>query len=106
VEGRARVVLDPTDLAGFENGDVLVCGFTDPSWAPLLNLAGALVIDIGGPMSHGAIVARELGIPAVINTGTGTSVLHSGDSVRVDAAAGTVEILDRAPAPVDRAGWS
>jgi phosphohistidine swiveling domain-containing protein len=96
VEGRARVILDPTEIGGFDAGDVLVCTFTDPSWAPLLNLAGALVIDIGGPMSHGAIVARELGIPAVINTGDGTSVLRSGDLVRVNAGAGVVDILERA----------
>jgi pyruvate,water dikinase len=57
--------------------------------------AGALVIDIGGAMSHGAIVARELGIPCVINTQTGTSTLRTGDRLRVDGAAGTVEVLER-----------
>jgi pyruvate,water dikinase len=95
VEGRAHVIRDPSELDGFEGGDVLVCNYTDPGWAPLLNLAGALVIDIGGPMSHGAIVARELGIPAVINTVTGTSVLRTGDRVLVDGGAGTVEVLER-----------
>ena len=66
VEGRARVVLDPGAGVGLEPGDVLVCRITDPSWAPLFTLAEALVIDIGGPASHGAIVARELAIPCVI----------------------------------------
>jgi pyruvate,water dikinase len=58
-------------------------------------IASAIVIDIGGPMSHGAIVARELGIPCVINTKTGTRVLKSGERVRVDGGAGTVERLGR-----------
>jgi pyruvate,water dikinase len=95
VEGPAHVALDPDELDGFDDGDILVCRLTDPSWAPVLHLAGALVIDIGGPVSHGAIVARELGIPAVINTGNGTGVVRTGDWVRVDASAGRVEILRR-----------
>jgi pyruvate,water dikinase len=77
-----------------EPGEVLVCHTTDPSWASLFLLASAVVIDIGGPISHGAIVARELGIPCVINTGNGTRVLRSRERVRVDGAAGTVERLD------------
>jgi pyruvate,water dikinase len=64
---------------------------------PLLSVAGALVIDVGGPMSHCAIAARELGIPAVISTGTGTDVLRTGDLVRVDADAGEVTVLKRHP---------
>jgi phosphohistidine swiveling domain-containing protein len=95
VEGRAVVVSDPANAA-FEPGDVLVCEFTDPSWAMLMSLAGALVIDIGGPMSHGAIVARELGIPTVISTADGTKRLRTGDRVRVDAGAGVVHLIERA----------
>jgi pyruvate,water dikinase len=95
VEGRAVVVSDPASAA-FEPGDILVCEFTDPSWAMLMGLASALVIDIGGPMSHGAIVARELGIPTVISTVDGTRRLRSGDRVRVDAGAGVVELIERA----------
>jgi pyruvate,water dikinase len=94
VEGTVVVVSDPA-RAEFEPGAVLVCEFTDPSWAMLMSLAGALVIDIGGPMSHGAIVARELGIPTVISTGDGSRRLCSGDRVRVDASAGTVRLLER-----------
>jgi pyruvate,water dikinase len=94
LEGRVAVISDPA-TAVFEPGDILVCEFTDPSWAMLMSLAGALIIDIGGPMSHGAIVARELGIPTVINTGDGTRRLRSGDRVTVDAGAGTVRLLDR-----------
>jgi phosphohistidine swiveling domain-containing protein len=92
VEGTARVILDAdSDSADdFEPGDVLVCRITDPSWAPLLSVAAAVVIDIGGSLSHGAIVARELGIPCVINTVDGTRKLRTGDKVTVDGAAGTV----------------
>jgi pyruvate,water dikinase len=95
LEGRVAVISDPA-TEEFEPGDILVCEFTDPSWAMLMSLAGAMVIDIGGPMSHGAIVARELGIPTVISTVDGTRRLRSGDRVRVDAGAGTVRLLDRA----------
>lgn len=97
VEGRVRVVVDPasSDADEFEPDEILVCSFTDPSWTPLMNLAAALVIDVGGALSHGAIVARELGVPAVINTGDAARRLRTGDHIRVDATAGTVELLDR-----------
>jgi pyruvate,water dikinase len=84
---------DPDDVAEFEPGDILVCETTDPSWVVLFQLAGAVVIDVGGAMSHGAIVARELGLPCVINTRTGTSVIADGDRIRVDGTAGRVDIL-------------
>lgn len=96
VEGPARVILDPTGAAEVEPGEILVCGTTDPSWAPFFMVAEALVIDIGGVMSHGAIVARELGVPCVINTGDGTRRIKTGDIIRVDGDAGTVEIVTRA----------
>jgi pyruvate,water dikinase len=93
VEGRARVVLDPADEIELEEGDVLVCRFTDPSWAPIMSLAEALVIDIGGSASHGAVVARELGIPYVIGTGTGTATLEDGDRVVVDGEHNIVRVI-------------
>ena len=96
VEGQARVVLDPATSEPLAPGEILVCAATDPSWVGHFLVAAALVIDVGGPMSHGAIVARELGVPCVINTVVGTQQLHSGDTVRVDGAAGTVEIVTRA----------
>lgn len=92
VEGIARVVRDPAGAA-LEPGEILVCEITDPGWASLFLVASALVIDVGGPLSHGAIVARELGIPCVINTRDGTRRLHTGDRVHVDGSVGTVEIL-------------
>jgi pyruvate,water dikinase len=89
VTATARVIRDPADDT-LTAGDVLVCRTTDPSWAGLFYLASAVVIDIGGPMSHGAIVARELGIPCVINVGTATTTIRTGDTVTVDGRAGTV----------------
>jgi pyruvate,water dikinase len=91
VTGRARVVHDPDD-ADLEPGDILVCVTTDPSWTPLFMLADALVIDTGGAMSHGAIVARELGVTCVINTVTGTRDIPDGATITVDGAAGVVSI--------------
>jgi pyruvate,water dikinase len=93
VTGRARVVLDPA-TADLEPGEILVCRTTDPGWVSLFHLAGGVVIDMGGQMSHGAIVARELGIPCVIGTGDGTRRLRTGDLVRLDGTAGQIEILE------------
>jgi phosphohistidine swiveling domain-containing protein len=94
-EGLARVVLDVDDQASLEPGEILVCHTTDPSWTSSFVIASAVVIDIGGVLSHGAIVARELGIPGVVNTTDGTTRLRSGDRVRVDGTAGTVRVLAR-----------
>jgi len=80
-EGPARVVTDPA-LAEMEPGDILVAHTTDPSWASLMFMARALVVDIGGQLSHAAVVARELGIPCVMNTVDGTRLLHDGDRLR------------------------
>jgi phosphohistidine swiveling domain-containing protein len=99
VEGRARIVHDPFGDVDFEPGDILVCETTDPSWVVLFQLASAVVIDVGGAMSHGAIVARELGIPAVINTRDGTRIIKDGARIRVDGAAGRVDILTSETGP-------
>lgn len=93
VEGTVRVVLDPFDAADLRPGEILICPITDPSWVSLFYLAAAVVVDIGGPLSHGAIVARELGVPCVVNTGNGTRRLSSGQRVRVDPTTGTVTPL-------------
>jgi phosphohistidine swiveling domain-containing protein len=94
-EGRVRIVDDPT-FADVEPDEIIVCATTDPSWPSILFLSKALVVYIGGAMSRAAIVARELGIPCVINTGNGTRVLRSGDLCRVDGTRGVVEVLSRA----------
>ncbi len=94
-EGSARVVLDPSEGHPLVPGEVLVARTTDPSWVSMFLAAGGLVIDIGGALSHGAIVARELGIPCVIGTKIGTRRLRTGDRVRVDGRSGVVEVLAR-----------
>ncbi len=97
VVGRARVIHE-LGADEVESGEILVCRTTDPGWASYFFVAGGVVIDVGGPISHGAIVARELGIPCVINTRNGTRRLGTGDLIRVDGTAGTVELLEREPA--------
>lgn len=96
VEGRARVVHEGDDSDDMEEGEILVCKTTDPSWAAYFFIAGGVVIDIGGALSHGAIVAREVGLPCVINARTATSQLRTGDLLRVDGNTGTVTVLERA----------
>jgi pyruvate,water dikinase len=96
-EGFVRVVTDPT-FAEVGEGEILVTPTTDPSWASIMFISSALVVDIGGPLSHAAVVARELAIPCVVNTRHGSRVLRTGDRVRVDGNAGTVEVLERRPA--------
>jgi rifampicin phosphotransferase len=96
VEGTARVVTEAGD-AEVREGEVLFARDTDPSWAALLFLSSGLVADIGGVMSHTAVVARELGIPCVVNTKVATRTVRTGDRVRVDGARGVIEVLDRAP---------
>jgi pyruvate,water dikinase len=94
-EGIARVVTDPS-FAEVEPDEVLVASTTDPSWASIMFVSSALVMDMGGPISHAAVVARELGLPCVVNTRTGTRALRTGDRVRVDGDKGTVEVLEPA----------
>jgi pyruvate,water dikinase len=89
VTGKARVVLDPAG-AHLEPGEILVAPSTDPGWTPLFMTAGALVMEMGGPISHGAVVAREYGIPAVVGVPDATVRIRTGDTVTVDGAAGTV----------------
>jgi phosphohistidine swiveling domain-containing protein len=92
VTGRAHVVSDPRAVE-LKDGEILVCATTDPSWTPLFMVASAVVIDTGGAISHGAIVARELGVPCVIGTGTGTRVIPDGAQITVDGRRGLVSIV-------------
>jgi rifampicin phosphotransferase len=94
VEGIARVVTSPDD-EDIEPDEILIAPFTDPSWSSLMFISAALVVDIGGALSHAAVVARELDLPCVVNTRIGTSVIHTGDRVRVDGTSGKVTILQR-----------
>jgi pyruvate,water dikinase len=92
--GRARVALTADEGAALEPGEILVAPFTDPGWTPLFTVAGAIVMDLGGLLSHGAIVAREFGIPAVVNTRTATATLRTGQTVTVNGDAGEVTWKD------------
>lgn len=88
--GPVRILLDPGDGAQLHKGEILVAPFTDPGWTPLFLTAGALVMEIGGIMSHGAVVAREYGIPAVVGVKSATRVLRDGEILEVDGATGEV----------------
>jgi pyruvate,water dikinase len=88
----ACVMRGPEDFHQMQPGDVLVAGTTTPAWTPLFAMASAVVTDIGGPLSHGSIVAREYGIPAVLGTGVATRRIRSGQTITVDGGAGTVTL--------------
>jgi phosphohistidine swiveling domain-containing protein len=92
VEGKVRVVFSPQDTA-LQPGEILVCPGTDPAWTPLFLAAGGLVMEVGGMMTHGAVVAREYGIPAVVGVAQATSRLKTGQHVRVDGERGVVQVL-------------
>ena len=87
----------PTDVGRLQPGDVLVASITTPAWTSLFAMASAVVTDIGGPLSHSSIVAREYGIPAVLGTNVATGSIPDGARVRVDGDAGTVTVLDGPP---------
>ena len=92
VEGRARVILDMAD-ADLEAGDILVTAYTDPSWTPLFVAIEGLVTEVGGLMTHGAVIAREYGLPAVVGVAHATRLIRDGQRIRVHGTDGYVEIL-------------
>lgn len=92
IEGRARVILNMED-ANIEEGDILVTTFTDPSWTPVFVAIKGLVTEVGGMMTHGAVVAREYGLPAVVSVENATRLIKDGQRIRVNGTEGYVEIL-------------
>jgi phosphoenolpyruvate synthase/pyruvate phosphate dikinase len=92
IEGRARVILNMED-ADLAEGDILVTSFTDPSWTPLFVSIKGLVTEVGGLMTHGAVIAREYGLPAVVGVENATKLIHDGQRIRVNGTDGYVEIL-------------
>jgi pyruvate,water dikinase len=95
VEGRARVLFGASEMGKLEPGEVLVVHTTDVGWTPMFLIATGVVTELGGPLSHAAIVARELGVPSVVNVAGITRAVRSGDRLRVDGDRGVVERLER-----------
>jgi pyruvate,water dikinase len=94
VIGLARVITDPSDPRGFEPGEVLVAAITDPAWTPLFLSAGAVVVEIGAPMSHAMIVCRELGVPCVAGVLGASRRIKDGMLLEVNGGTGTVTVLE------------
>jgi phosphoenolpyruvate synthase/pyruvate phosphate dikinase len=94
IEGRARVILNMED-ADLEDGDILVTSFTDPSWTPLFVSIKGLVTEVGGLMTHGAVIAREYGLPAVVGVENATKLIKDGERIRVHGTEGYVEFINR-----------
>jgi phosphoenolpyruvate synthase/pyruvate phosphate dikinase len=101
IEGRARVILDMAE-ADIEPGDILVTAHTDPSWSPLFVAISGLVTEVGGLMTHGAVIAREYGLPAVVGVENATQLIQDGQWIRVDGTDGYIEILDRQHSNTDQ----
>jgi phosphoenolpyruvate synthase/pyruvate phosphate dikinase len=93
------VMAGPQDFGQMQPGDVLVASITTPAWTSLFAMASAVVTDIGGPLSHSSIVAREYGIPAVLGTAVATRRISSGQLIRVDGDAGTVSLVQGTEQP-------
>ncbi len=94
VLGRARVVTSLSDAQDLERGDILVTAFTDPAWTPLFLISGGLILEQGSSFSHGAIVAREIGLPALVNVEMATHQIRDGQKIILDGNQGTVTLLD------------
>jgi pyruvate,water dikinase len=93
VRGPAKVTLSQEDFARIQPGDIIVCPSSNPSWVPIFTIAGGLVTNTGGVLSHAAVVAREFGLPAVVGTGDATTRIADGRLVEIDGTAGTVKLL-------------
>ncbi|MFC0675913.1 PEP/pyruvate-binding domain-containing protein [Brachybacterium hainanense] len=94
VTARVRVLAGPEEFREFRRGEILVAAITTPAWTPLFAMAAGVVTDVGGPLSHSSIVAREYGVPAVLGTGSATRTLRTGQLVTVDGGAGTVRPVE------------
>ena len=93
VEGVVHVVLDPNSTR-LAPGEILVCAGTDPAWTPLFRAAGGLITEVGGVMTHGSVVAREYGIPAVVGVHQATRRLKNGQRIRLDGTSGLIQVLE------------
>jgi pyruvate,water dikinase len=97
VEGLARVARTPADASAMVPGEILIVPFTDAGWTPYFSLAAGLAAEIGGTLSHGAVVARELGLPAIVDLDRVTERFETGQRVRLDADTGLLQALEEPP---------
>jgi pyruvate,water dikinase len=95
VEGKARVLRRIDELEALVPGEIIVAPTTDVGWTPLFLLAAGVVTELGGPLSHAAVVAREFGVPSVVNVEGVTRAVRTGDRLRIDGDRGTVDLLPR-----------
>jgi pyruvate,water dikinase len=96
VEAEVVVMRDPGEFKTMKPGAILVTRATDPSWTPLFTLASGVIVEVGGMLSHASTIAREYGLPALANVKNATTILETGDRVRLDASGGRVSVLARA----------
>ena len=94
IQGRAKVLMEPYEKP-LESGEVLVARFTEPSWTPIFINASAVVMEVGGPLQHGAIIAREYGIPCISGISNATKLIQDGDFIEVDGSSGTVKFIKK-----------
>jgi pyruvate,water dikinase len=94
VKARARIVNSVAEAAALQQGEIMVVSFTDIGWTPYFSLIAGLVTEIGSPLSHGAVVAREYGIPAVVSAKGARTFIKTGDMVALDGARGTVALVN------------
>jgi pyruvate,water dikinase len=92
-EGTVHIIFDPNG-AQLVPGEILVCPGTDPAWTPLFMAASGLITEVGGMMTHGSVVAREYGIPAVVGVHQATTRLKNGQRIRIDGTAGKIVVLE------------
>ena len=99
VEGIARVAHTLAEAAALQPGEILVTPITDIGWTPYFSMIGGLVTDLGSAVSHGAVIAREYGLPCVVNTRQGTRFFQTGDRIRLDGDSGRIERLSGSSSP-------
>jgi len=93
--GRARVILDIHETKDLKKDEILVTLFTDPGWTPVLARVGGVITEVGGLLSHAAVIGREYGIPAILNLIDATTLIQDGDLIRMNGKTGEIEILEK-----------
>ena len=97
ITGRARVILNIHETNQLTKEDILITVFTDPGWTPVLARVGGVVTEVGGLLSHAAVIGREYGIPAILNLIDATKMINDGDMIKINGKTGVVEILEKLP---------